>query len=177
MVSDLPGALVDGTGIEPLDRVGDAGVQSLLAWGRDAGKEGLTHEFMGEGERLRGPLGARHNYSYLLRLLDNGEEFVNVDLAARSEKLKAETAPDHRGGRQRPLFILIEPLQAAADDQAHVFRNVDLVDPDVGAKLAGRIEDFPLFDQMPVQLLDEEGITLAFVIDEAHHTFSSLALA
>jgi hypothetical protein len=29
MASDLPGALFDGTGIEALDRVGDAGVQSL----------------------------------------------------------------------------------------------------------------------------------------------------
>ena len=56
MVSDLSGALVDGTGIEPLDRVGDAGVQSLSARGRDAGKQRLTHEFMGEGKRpLRAP--------------------------------------------------------------------------------------------------------------------------
>ena len=38
MVSDLSGALVDGAGIEPLDRVGDVGVQSLLARSRDAGK-------------------------------------------------------------------------------------------------------------------------------------------
>ena len=38
MVGDLAGALVDGTGIEPLDRVGDAGVQLLSARSRDAGK-------------------------------------------------------------------------------------------------------------------------------------------
>ncbi len=70
MVSDLPGALVDGTGIEPLDRLGDAGVQSLSAGGRDAGKQRLTHEFMGEGERPLRSLGARDDYSHLLRLLD-----------------------------------------------------------------------------------------------------------
>ena len=47
MISDLPGALVDGTGIEPLDRIGDARVQSLSARDRDAGKQRLTHKFMG----------------------------------------------------------------------------------------------------------------------------------
>src|SRR5713101_4493842 len=114
---------------------------------------------MGESERLLRPLGARHDYPHLLRLLDDGEEFVNVDLANRSQKLKAETAPDHRGGCQHPLFILVEPLQTAADDQAHVFRNVDLVDLDVSAELAGRIKNFPLFDQMPVDLFDEEWIS------------------
>jgi len=38
MVGDLRGALVDRTGFEPLDRVGDAGMQLLSAWGRDACK-------------------------------------------------------------------------------------------------------------------------------------------
>src|ERR1700730_16747377 len=38
MVSDLPGALVDGTGIDQLDRPGDCGVQLLFAHSRDAGK-------------------------------------------------------------------------------------------------------------------------------------------
>ena len=132
---------------------------------------------MGEGERLLGPLGARDDYSHPLRLLDDGEKFVNVDLADLGQKLKAETAPDHRGGCQHSLFILVEPLQTAADDQPHVFRNVDLVDLDVSAELAGRIEDFPLFDQMPVHLLDEEWISLAFLEDEAHQTVRNLALA
>ena len=52
MVCDLSGALVNGIGIEPLDRVGDSGVQLLSARGRDAGKQRLTHKFMGEGERM-----------------------------------------------------------------------------------------------------------------------------
>jgi hypothetical protein len=54
---------------------------------------------MGEGEGLLGALGARDDYSHLLCLLDDGEEFVKVDLADRSQKLKPETAPDHRRGR------------------------------------------------------------------------------
>jgi hypothetical protein len=57
MVSDLPRAL-DGTGIEPLDRVGDDGMQALSARGRDTGKERLTHKFMSESERLLWSLGA-----------------------------------------------------------------------------------------------------------------------
>src|SRR5580692_11130617 len=100
MVSDLPGALIDGTGIDQLDRVDDAGVQPLPAWGRDACKQGLTHKLMGEGERLVGSLGAGDDYSHLLRLLDDGEKLVNVDLAGRSKQFKAETAPDNRGGRK-----------------------------------------------------------------------------
>jgi hypothetical protein len=56
MVRDFPGALVGGTGIELLDRVGDDGVQPLSARRRDAGKQRLTYKFMGEGERrLRPP--------------------------------------------------------------------------------------------------------------------------
>jgi hypothetical protein len=111
MVNDLPGALFDGTGTEPLDRIGDTGVQALFARGRDAGKQSLSHKFMGEGERLFGSLGARDDYSHLLRLIDDGEKFVYVDLARRSQKLKAETASDHCSGRQHPLFILVEALQ------------------------------------------------------------------
>src|SRR6266852_4182443 len=133
---------------------------------------------MSKGKRSLRPLGAWDDYPHLLRLLDDGKEFVNVELADRSQELKAETAPDHRCCRQRTLFILVEPLQTAVDDQPHVFRNVDLVDLDVGVELASRIKDFPLFEQMPVHLLDEEWISLAFLKDQAHQTLqSSLALA
>src|SRR5260370_13177153 len=132
---------------------------------------------MAEGKRPLRSHGARHYYPHLLRLLDDREKFVNVDLADRSQKLKAETAPDHSGSGQHALFILVEPRQPAADDQPHVFRNVDLVGLDVGAKLAGRIIEFPILDQMPVQLLDKEWISLAFIKDEAHLAFRSLALA
>jgi hypothetical protein len=38
MISDLSGALLDGLGIEPLNCVGDTGMQLLSARGRDAGK-------------------------------------------------------------------------------------------------------------------------------------------
>src|ERR1700737_2722577 len=95
MVGDLPGALVGGAGREPLDRLGDDGVQSLLARSRDTGKQRLRTKLMGEGERLLGSFRARDDDSHLLRLLDDGEELVNVDLADRAQKLKAETAPDH----------------------------------------------------------------------------------
>src|SRR5260370_20516838 len=96
MVSNLACALVDSTGIDQLDRVGDRGVQLLCARARDIGKQRLTHKFMGEGKRLLGSLGAGNDYSHLLRLLDDGKEFVDIDLAYRSEKLKTEAAPDHR---------------------------------------------------------------------------------
>src|ERR1700726_2023696 len=132
---------------------------------------------MGEGERPLRPLGTRNDYSHLLRFLDDREEFVNIDLANRGKKLKAETAPDHCGSDQHPLFVLIEPLQAAADDQAHVFRNVNFVDLDIRAELPSRIENFPFFDQMPINLLNEKWISLAFLKDEAHQIFGSLALA
>src|SRR5882762_8168947 len=132
---------------------------------------------MGERERLLGSLGARDDYSHLLCLLDNGEKFVNVDLADRRQQLKVKTASDHCGGCQHPLFILVEPLQTAADDQPDGFWNIGFVDLDVSAELAGRIKDFPVFDQMPVHLLDEEWIALAFLENEAHQTFRRLALA
>jgi hypothetical protein len=38
MVNYLPGALVDGTGIDQIDRVGDSRVQALLAGSRDDAK-------------------------------------------------------------------------------------------------------------------------------------------
>ena len=74
-------ALADIIGMEPRDRVGDAGMQVLSARSRDAGKQRLTHKFMREGEWVLGRFGARDDYSHLLRLLDDGEQFVNVDLA------------------------------------------------------------------------------------------------
>src|ERR1700730_1640125 len=117
MVSDFPGAFADGIGMEPLDRLCDADMQLLPAEVRDARKYGLTHKFMGEGERLLGACGARDDYPHLLRLLDDGEKFVNVDQADTGQKLKAETAPEHCGSRQHPFFILLEPFQAAGDNQ------------------------------------------------------------
>src|SRR5208283_5392311 len=54
---------------------------------------------MREGKRFPGPLGAWDDYSHLLRLLDDGEQFVDVDLTDPGQKLKAETAPNDRGRR------------------------------------------------------------------------------
>ena len=152
-------------------------MQSLSTGGRDAGKQRLTHEFMREGVGPLRSVGAWDDYSHLLRLLDRGEKLFNVDLADPGQKLKAETTPDHCGGCQHPLFILGKAFQTPANDQPHVFRNVALVDLDVSAELAGRIKDFPVFDQMPVHLLDEEWISLAFLKDGAHQIFRSPALA
>src|SRR5271155_98098 len=121
---------------------------------------------MSKGKRSLRPLGAGDDYPHLLRFLDDGKKFVKVGLTGRSQKLKAEAAPDHCGGRQHAFFILVEPLQAATDDQAHVFRNVVLVEFELSAELPGRIKDFSLFGQMPVHLLDEEWISLAFLKDE-----------
>src|SRR5260370_19387671 len=132
---------------------------------------------MSKGKRSLRPLGAWDDYPHLQRLLDDGEQFVNVDLTDLGQKLKAETAPDHRCSRQRTLFGLVQPLQTSADDQPDVFRNVDLVDLDVFAELTRRIEDFPLFDQMPVYFFDEECISLAFLKDGAQHTLRNPALA
>src|SRR5260370_21672570 len=132
---------------------------------------------MREGEGPLGSLRARDDYLQLLRLLDDGEEFVTVDLADLSQESGAEATSDHRGSRQRTLFILVKPLEATADDQANVIWNVDFVDLDVLAELAGFIEDFPLFDQMPVYLLDKERISLCFLVDETQKTFRRLALA
>src|SRR5579863_4107277 len=103
---------------------------------------------MSKGKRPLRPLGAGDDYPHLLRPLDGGEKLVHVDLTDLSQEPKAKATPDHRGSRQRALFILVEPLQSAADNQPDVFRNVDFVDLDVRAELAICIEDFSLFDQM-----------------------------
>src|SRR5690349_5620243 len=132
---------------------------------------------MSKGKRSLRPLGAGDDYPHLLRLLDDGKEFVNLDLARRSQKLKAETAPDHRCCRQGALFILVKPLQATADDEANIFRNVDFVDLDGLAELAGFIEDLSLFDEMPVHLLNEEWVSLALLKDETHQACRSLSAA
>ena len=73
--------------------------------------------------------------------------------------------------------MIVEALQAPPDNQAHVFRHVDFVDRNVSAELTGRIKHSPLLDQMPVQLFDEEGISLASIKDEARQTVRNLALA
>src|SRR5271169_4513096 len=177
MVRDVSGALVGNAGIELLDRIGDTGMQSLLARGRDARKQGLTYEFMGKGKRPLWPLGARDDDSYVLRLLDDGKQFVNVDLADPIQQLKTETAPDHRGGGKHPLLVLVEPLQSAADDQPDVFRNVDLIDRNVSAEFPGCVKNLPFLDQMPVQLLDEERIALAAIKYGAHQIFRRLPVA
>src|SRR5260370_35517144 len=131
---------------------------------------------MAERERPLRPLGTRDDYSHLLRLLDDGEKFVNVDQADPGQKLKAETASDHCGGCQPPLFILVEPLQAATANQPHIFLNVGLVDRDVSAELAGRIKDFPILQQKPVPLLAKEWLPPASPQPHAHHTFRILPL-
>src|SRR5579862_5648592 len=177
MVTDFACAFADKTGIDQFDRCGYCGVQPLLAQGRDGGKEGLTDQFMGKGKRLLGSFGAGDHYSHLLRFLDNSEEIVNVDFTDLGQKPKAETPADHRGGCQDPLFIFVEPFQTSADDHAHVFRNVDLIDPDVAAEPASRVEDLSFFRQMPIDLLDEEWIALALFEDEVHESFWSLCVA
>jgi hypothetical protein len=150
MVSDFPSALVDGGRIKTLYRVCHTGVQLLSTWGRDAYNQRLSHKFVSEGERLLRSLSTRDDYSHLLRLLDCGEKLINVDLAHKGQELKAETAPDYCCCSQRMPFIFVQPPQATTDNQANVFRNVDFVDLNVRAELAGRIEDFSLFDQVPV---------------------------
>src|ERR1700691_698423 len=111
MISDLSGTLVDGTGIDQLDRIGNTSVQMLSTRRRNADQQRLTHQLMGKGEGLFRPLGTRDDYPHLLRLLDDAEESVNVDLADLSEKLEAEVTPNHRGSRQRAPFIFVEPLK------------------------------------------------------------------
>src|SRR5260370_35160327 len=106
MVGDLSRALVDETRIKPLDRVGDSDVHLLFARSRQAGQQRLTHAFVGEGERLLGSLGARDDYSHLLRLPADGEEFVNVDLSDLGQQSEAEVAPDHLCGSTPTRFIL-----------------------------------------------------------------------
>src|SRR5216684_2812038 len=177
MIDDLAGALFSGIRIEPLDRFGDPRVQTLSTRGRDAGEQRLTHKLMSKGKRSLRPLGARDDYAHRLRFLDDIKKLVHTDLAYRSQKLKAETAPDNRCGRKCALFILVQPLQTAADDQTHVFRNVGFVEFELSAELTGRVEEFPLFNQMPVHLLDEEWISLTFFKDSVHQGFRSLALA
>src|ERR1700688_2117356 len=132
---------------------------------------------MCEGKGCLRALRARDAHSHLLRLLDDGKKFVNVDLADGSEKFKAEAAPDHGGSCQHPHFVRVEPLQSPADDQPHVFRNIALVDLDVSAELPGRIKDSSFLDQVPIHLLNEEWISLAFLKDVVHQTLWSSAPA
>src|SRR5271168_2112249 len=107
MVSDISGALVDGTGIDQLNRIGDSRVQALSAWARDVSKQCLTDKFMAEGKWPLRAFGAGDDHSHPLRLLDDVEKFVNIDLANRAQKLKAETAADHRCCRQRTQIIYV----------------------------------------------------------------------
>src|SRR5258707_11955412 len=101
---------------------------------------------MCEGKGHLRSFGALDDYSHLLCFLDDGEKFINIDLADRSQKLKTETAPDHCSGGQFPLFILVEPLQAAAVDQPHVLLDPLLGHLDVRPELAGLIANLTLFD-------------------------------
>jgi hypothetical protein len=62
------------------------------------------------------PLSAGDDDSHPLGLFDDSEKLVNIDLVDPIKKLKAKAAPDHCGDCQRELFVLVEPLQSAADD-------------------------------------------------------------
>src|SRR5258708_8120262 len=84
MVSDVGGVFVDGTRIELLDRVSNSRMKLLLTRCCDVGKERLPYKFVRKREWLLRPLGAWDDYSHLLGLLDDCEEFVNVDLADRA---------------------------------------------------------------------------------------------
>src|SRR5262245_56315949 len=110
MVCEVASTLVEGMRIKPLDRLGDADVQSLLAWDCDAGEERLTHKFMAEGEGPLWPFGTGDDDSHLLGFLDDDEKLVHVDLADLAQQLKTETAPDHRRRCQHPLLVLLEPI-------------------------------------------------------------------
>src|SRR5271154_3008704 len=149
MIDDLAGAFFSGIRIEPLDRCGDTRMQTLSARGRNAGEQRLTHKLMSKGKRFLWPLGARDDYPHRLRFLDDIKKFVRTDLAYRIQKLKAETTPDNRCGRKCALFILVQPLQAAADNQPHIFRNIVLFDLKFSAELTGRVEESSPFSQMP----------------------------
>src|ERR1700694_2826942 len=177
MIRDLSGAFVNGIRMEPLDRFGYSRVQTLSARGGDAGEQRLSHKFMSKGKWPLRPLGARDDHPHLLHFLDDGEEFVNMNLADRSQKLKAKTAPDHRSSQQHPLFVLVAPLQAAADNQPHVFRDIVLVELDFSTEFTGRVEEFSPFDQVTVYLLDEEWVSLAFLKDGVQQALRRPALA
>src|SRR5882757_3376398 len=162
MVRDVSGMRAAATriGIEPLDGVGHIRMQPLLARRRDTRKQRLPDKFVAESERPLGTLRARDDDSHLLRFFDHGEKLVNIDLADRCQQLKTEAAPDYCGRSQHALFILVEPCQAAPDDQPYVFRNVNFVDRNVSAELASGVKHLPFLDQMPVQLFDEKRISL-----------------
>src|SRR5258708_1937775 len=151
MSRDVAGALADGARKEPLDRVRERSVQLLLARDRDGSKQRLPHEFMAEGKRALRAFGTGDNDSHLLGFLDDVKKFVNVYFADAGEQLKTEAAADHRGGGQHALIILVEALQSAAYDQAHVFRDVELIDREIGAELAGGIIEFSILEHQHIR--------------------------
>src|SRR6516165_3769773 len=147
MICNLCGVLHDRSLIELLNRSGNLGVQLLPACNRDAGKQCLTYQFMGEGEGNFRPLGTGNDHSHSLSLIDNCEELVNIDLADSCQKLKTETSPDDRGSIQSGQLRVAETSESPADDQAHVFRHLNLIDLEVHANSPRAIEDLSLLDQ------------------------------
>src|SRR6185295_7431765 len=110
-------------------------------------------------------LGGRDDRAHLLRLLDNREQIVDIEVADRAEELEAEATPDHGCRRQRAALVLVEAREPTADDEAHVLGDVDLLEREVGANVPGGVEDASVLDEVLVDLLDEERVALGVLED------------
>src|SRR5215469_1698618 len=163
--------------IESLNLNAGLRVELLTANARSISQQGLTYKFMGEGEGSLRPFGTRDGHSQALRPVDDVEKFIDIHLAHRGQKLKAETSPENRCRAQSADLRFTETFEAPGDNQSHVIRDINLIDLQVTVELSGAIEDSSFLNQMPVQLHQEERIAVGFLINRAHEKLGKLTLA
>ena len=82
-----------------------------------------------------------------------------------SQQIEGEVASDDGGVRQRGAAFLAHALEAAGDDEADAFRDIQRGNLEVGAPAALRVEELALFREVLEHLLDEERVAFGLAVD------------
>ena len=128
---------------------------------------------MGESEAgLGGPGGGRggtfiggDNEVGALGLVDGVQEEIGVAFGQLFEQIKGEVASDDGGVRKGGTALVADALEAAGDDEADAFGDIQRGNLEVGAPAAVRVEELALVREVLEDLFDEEGVAFGLAVD------------
>src|SRR5262249_59490049 len=105
------------------------------------------------------------------------EEALLLEVAHPLERVEAELLPDDRGEREQLRACLPEAGEPPPDDFPDALRELDLARLDPPDPLGALAPRDALVEEVPQDLLDEEGIARGFLADRAGEVRGDLAAA